>query len=182
MFAETLRKKFPTRSELQLVFGVIVFLVFGWAVWNFLFELPSQLLNTRWMGILFNFMVLMAAALLESLFIGFSLALLSLFLPVKWFREGFVYKSFVTLCTLVGLIAWYQKVFVNDDFFPPMDIVYRGVTIFFLAWVALLLIIHLGKPLQRFVHILEERMEVFLYLYIPLGVLGLITILVMSVV
>jgi hypothetical protein len=180
LFVETIKKRFPTKSELQLVFGVIVFLVFGWAIWRFLFELPSQLLNTRWVDILFNFMVLMATALLESIFTGFALALLSFLLPVKWFREGFLSKSFVTLCVMVGVIVWYQKVFVNDDFFPPMNVVYTGMIIFFLVWVALLLIIHYGKSLQRFVHFLEERIEVFLYLYVPLGIIGFLTLLVMS--
>ncbi len=182
LFVETIKKRFPTKTELQLVFGVIVFLVYGWAIWRFLFALPSQLLNTRWVDILFNFMALMATALLESVFIGIILTLMSFLLPAKWFREGFLYKGFVTLCVMVGVIFWYQKVFVNDDFFPSMDIVYSGVIIFFLVWVALLLIIHYGKPLQRFVHSLEERIEVFLYLYIPLGIIGFLTILVMSVV
>lgn len=181
-FVEIIKKRFPTQVEVRLVFGVIAFVVFGWAIWNFLYELPSQLLNTRWMGIIFNFMALMATALLESIFVGIGLAFLSFLLPMKWFKEGFSYKSFVTLCVMVGVIFWYRRVFVNDDFFPAMEIVYRGLAIFFFSWVALLLIFHYGKPLQRFVLSLEERMEVFLYLYIPLGIIGLLTILVTSVV
>jgi len=181
LFFKTLKKRFPTRTELQLVSGVIVFLVFGWSIWQFLYEIPSQLLNTRMMDIGLNFLVLMATALLESTFILTGLVLLSLLLPLKWFREGFLYKSFVTLCVMVGLIFWYRRVFVNDDFFPPLDVVYTGVIIFFLAWVALLPIIHYLKPLQRFVLSIEERIEVFLYLYVPLGVIGLLSILVMGV-
>lgn len=179
---ETIKKRFPTKTEFRLVFGVIAFLVFGWAIWRFLYELPSQLLNTRLLDIFFNFMVLMATALLESVFVGFSLALLSFFLPVRWFRDGFVYNAFATLSVMVGVIFWYRKVFVNDDFFPPLNVVYTGVIIFFLVWMALLLILHYGKSLQRFVRSIEERIEVFLYLYIPLGIIGFITILVMSVV
>ena len=182
LFVETIKKRFPTKTEIRLAFGVIAFLVFGWAIWGFLYELPSQLLNTRWMGIIFNFMALMATALLESVFVGIGFVLLGFLLPVKWFRKGFSYKSFVTLCVMVGVIFWYRKVFVNDDFFPAMDIIYRGLAMFFLVWVALLLIFHYGKPLQRFVHSIEERMEVFLYLYVPLGIIGLLTIIVTSVV
>ena len=182
LFVETIKKRFPTKTEIRLAFGVIAFLVFGWAIWGFLYELPSQLLNTRWMGIIFNFMALMATALLESVFVGIGFVLLGFLLPVKWFRKGFSYKSFVTLCVMVGVIFWYRKVFVNDDFFPAMDIIYRGLAMFFLVWVALLLIFHYGKPLQRFVLSIEERIEVFLYLYVPLGIIGLLTIIVTSVV
>lgn len=182
LFVETIKKRFPTKTEIRLTFGVIAFLVFGWAIWGFLYELPSQLLNTRWMGIIFNFMALMATALLESVFVGIGLVLLSFLLPVKWFRKGFSYKSFVTLCVMVGVIFWYRRVFVNDDFFPAMDIIYRGLAMFSLVWVALLLIFHYGKPLQRFVLSIEERMEVFLYLYVPLGIISLLTVLVTSVV
>ena len=146
LFVETIKKRFPTKTEMRLVFGVVVFLVFGWAIWRFLFELPSQLLNTRWVGIVFNFMTLMATALLESIFTGIALALLSFLLPVKWFREGFLYKSFVTLCVMVGVIFWYQKVFVNDDFFPPMNVVYTGLLIFFLVAIGMVI----GWFLQSF--------------------------------
>ncbi|MGD8405926.1 MAG: hypothetical protein PVJ21_19885 [Anaerolineales bacterium] len=177
-----MKKRIPNKTEIRLVFGIIVFLVFGWAIWFFLYELPSQLLNTRWVDIIYNFMTLMATALLESIFTGIGLMVLSFLLPIKWFREGFPYKSFVTLGVMVGIIFWYRKVFINDDFFPSIDIVSSGLIIFFLVWVALLFAIHYGKPLQRFVYFLEERIEIFLYLYVPLGIIGFLTILIMSVV
>ena len=66
--------------------------------------------------------------------------------------------------------------------FPPMDILYRGGIVFFILWVALLVSLHYVKPLQRFAFFIEERVEVFLYLYVPLGVIGFLAILVRSVV
>ena len=181
-FGSFVKKGFPAKSELRLVFGSIVFLVFSWSIRIFIFELPSQMLNTRWVDILINFLVLMATALLESMFILTGLVLLSVFLPGSWFRNSFVSKSFATLLVLMGFITWIRRMFPSDDYFPPMDILYRGGIVFFILWVALLVSLHYVKPLQRFAFFIEERVEVFLYLYVPLGVIGFLAILVRSVV
>jgi hypothetical protein len=175
------KKRFPDKTELRLVFGVIVFLVFSWAIWKFLYDLPAQLLSTYWTDIILHFLTLMATALIESVITAIGILFLSLLLPVKWFRDGFLYKSFVTLILLTGLIMWIRRVFVHDDYFPPINVLYIGGIIFFIGWVFLLVLFHYVKPLQRFVHFIEDQIEVFLWLYIPLGIIGFFALLLASV-
>jgi hypothetical protein len=179
---DAVKKRIPNRAELKLVFGVVVFAVFSWTIWNFIYEIPSSLLSNRWSNILWNFQTLMAAALVESVLVTIGLSLLGFLFPAKLFRDGFPYKSFVTLVLLVGVVVWVRDVFASDDFFPPLITVYRGGIVFFVVWIALLVIIHFAKPLQRFVLFVEERTDVFSYLYIPLGLIGLISLLLKNVV
>lgn len=164
------------------MFGVIVFLVFSWSIWKFLYDLPSHLLNTYWVDIVLLFLTLAAAALIESLVITLGVLVLSLLLPVKWFRDGFLYKGFVTIVLLTGLMVWVRRIFAHDDYFPSMDTLYFGGTIFFVTWVFLLILFHYVEPLQRIVLFIEDRIAVFLWLYVPLGVVGFLVLLLKSVV
>ena len=182
LIGSIVKKRLPDKTELRLVLGVIVFLVFSWAIWKFLYDLPSHLLNTYWVDIFLQFLTLMAAALLESIVITMGILFISLLLPVRWFRDGFQYKSFVTLILLTVLMIWVRRVFAHDDYFPPMETLYIGGTTFFVAWVSLLIIFHYVEPLQRSVIFVEDRVEVFLWLYVPLGVIGFLALLLMSVV
>lgn len=182
LIADVLRKRIPTRAEIQLIFSLVVFIVFGWAIWIFLYELPAYLVSSHWGGIISQLLVRMASALFESLLITSLLVLLSFVLPSKWFRIGFSYKGFITLLVMVILTFWIRDVFVNDDQFPPMDLLYKGGGILFSAWVALLFMIHRWTGLQRMVKGLLERIEVFLYIYLPLGLIGLGYLLLINVV
>ena len=180
-FIKIIKNRIPNRTELRLVFGMVVFAVFSWAIWNFIYEMPSYLLNNRWLDIVWIFQILMATALLESVIVTMGLLLLGFLFPAKLFRDGFPHKSFVTLALAAGGMVWIRKIFAFDGYFPPMVSLYRGGIVFFVTWFALLFIIHFIKPLQRFVLVVEERIEVFSYFYVPLGLIGFITLLFRSV-
>ena len=179
---DAVKERIPNGTDLRLVFSAVVFVVFSWAIWSFIYEIPSYLLNSRWSNIVWKFQTLMAAALLESVLVTIGLSLLGFLFPAKLFRDGFPYKSFVNLVMMVGAMVWVRDVFASDDYFPPMVNLYQGGIIFFVVWVVLLVIIHFVKPLQQFVFFVEERVEVFAYLYVPLGLIGFISLLIKSVV
>lgn len=182
LIGNIVKKRIPDRTELRLVFGVIVFLVFSWSIWKFLYGLPSQLLSTYWVDIVLHFLTLMVTALIESIITIIGILLLGFLLPVKCFRDGFPYKGFVTLLVLTGMIMWVRRVFVHDDYFPSVDVLYVGGAIFFAAWVSSLVLFHYVKPLQRFVLFVEGQVEVFLWLYVPLGIVGFLALFLVSVV
>jgi hypothetical protein len=80
------------------------------------------------------------------------------------------------------MIMWVRRVFVHDDYFPSVDVLYVGGAIFFAAWVSSLVLFHYVKPLQRFVLFVEGQVEVFLWLYVPLGIVGFLALFLVSVV
>jgi hypothetical protein len=173
------RKRLPTWGEISVVFGVVVFFVHSWSVRGFLFQVPSFLLHYRLGQILAVFAYMMAFALLESLAITGLLVLASLVLPVKWFRQGFEYKGF--LAVLVAAIAsvLYQSYLKNDML--PKTFYYQWGALTLLVWVLLVFLFHYLPRLQKISLGLEERLSVMAYLYVPLGIIGIFTVIVRNV-
>jgi len=173
------RKRLPERSEVYTVLGFVVFMVFGWSMRGFFYEVPSFILYFRAGQIFATFSYMMSFALLESLLVTLGLGLLSLLLPVAWFRHGFVYKSFITV--LVGAIAllWLENtIMAFNNKLPPIDLLLTAAGIALGAWVVLLLAFHYIARLQKPLLFIADRVGVMAYLYVPLGLLGLIVILI----
>jgi len=178
MVLRFIRKRLPERSDFLAVLGVVVFVVFGWSVRGFLHEVPSFINYFRVGQILAIFAYMMGFALLESLLATFGLGLLSVLLPTAWFRNGFVYKGFVTI--VVGGIAmlWLENTVMSwSNRFPPLDLLLTFVGITLGAWMILLVMSHYLKPLQKALIYIADRIGVMVYLYVPLGVLGLVVVL-----
>ena len=173
------RKRLPEQSEVYGVLGVVVFVVHSWSMRGFLHEVPSFILYFKIGQILAVFSYMMGFALLESLLVTIGLGLLSLVLPAGWFKNGFIYKSFVTV--VLGGIAmlWLENTIMSwDNKFPPVELLltFAGITIG--VWVALLLLFHYIKPLQKVLLFIADRIGVMAYLYVPLGLLGLFIVLI----
>lgn len=173
------RKRLPERSEVYTVLGVVVFMVFGWSMWGFFYKVPSFILHFKVGQILAVFAYMMGVALLESLLVTLGLGLLSLLLPVGWFKNGFVYKSFITVLTGAIALLWLENtIMAFNNKLPPADLLLTAAGITLGAWVVLLLAFHYVKFLQNPVLFITDRVGVMAYLYIPLGILGLIVVLI----
>jgi hypothetical protein len=174
-----MRKRLPARNEIYAVLGIVVFVVHSWAVRGFLHEVPSFILYFKIGQILAVFAYMMGFALVESLLVTFGLGLLSFLLPAGWFKNGFIFKSFITV--FVGAIAmlWLENtVMTFNNNFPPMDLLLTAAGITLGIWVVLLVIFHFFKPFQKAALFLSDRIGVFAYLYVPLGVIGMVVVLV----
>jgi hypothetical protein len=168
------RERLPQRVEILYVFGGVVFLIYSWSIRGFLYQLSSlRLYHT--LGEIFGvFAYLMAFALLESLVLMGGLIAIGFILPAKWFREGFTYKGFITtLVAGIAMIKLHYYLFSLDYAMPPMNVIYLGTAIALGILIALIWIFQNFPQLQRFLLALQERLQVFVYLYIPLGILGL---------
>lgn len=169
------KERLPAYQDMLAVLGAAVFVVFSWSIRGFLFIFPSRVMYFRAWEVFSIFMYMMAFALVESLLVVGGLALLGMALPSKWWREGFAYKGFLVI--LVGTIAalLYQRS-LGDDLPSKVDL---------LLWTAAPLLLLLGllallrffPRLSVFLASLAERFTVFAYLYLPLGLLGLLVVL-----
>jgi len=174
---DTLKERIPQRSEILYVFGDVVFFVYSWAMRGFLYQLSSLLLYHTVGEILAVFSYLMAFALLESLIVMSGLLLVGFLLPTKWFRQGFAYKGFsATLVTGIAMILLNDYLFSLDHAMPPMKVIYFGAGIM-VVFIATLNWIFKNVPrLQNYLLVVQDRMQIFIYFYVPLGFLGLIVI------
>jgi hypothetical protein len=121
------------------------------------------------------FLYVMAFALLESAVITGGLAGLSMILPGKWLREGLAYKGL--LAVLVGSSASIMYQAVLGEALPSREsyLYWIGAPLIVLA--GLILLCHKLPRLGQILSTIAERFTVFAYLYLPLGILGLIVVL-----
>lgn len=168
------RERLPQRWEILYVYGGVVFVIYSWAIRGFLYQLSSLRLYHNLGEIFGVFSYLMAFALLESLVIMSGLIVVGFILPGKWFREGFAYKGFLTtLVAGIVMIKLHFYLFSLNYTIPPGNVIYLGTGIAIVVLISLLLVFQNFPQLQRFLLAFQERLQVFLYIYIPLGIVGL---------
>jgi hypothetical protein len=170
----TFRERIPQRRESLYVFGAVVFVIYSWAIRGFLYQLSSLRLYHTVGEIFAIFSYLMAIALIESLIIMSGLILMGVILPGKWFREGFAYKGFITiLVAAIAMIRLHYYLFSLNGGMPSMNIIYLSAGVTLVLLILLICVFQKTPQLQTFLLAVQERMQIFIYFYIPLGIIGL---------
>jgi hypothetical protein len=149
--------------------------LYTWTLLNFFYEAPGWLMFLapgEVMGIL---AYALGSTLLESLLILLLLVVLAVLLPGQWFRDRFVAQGTV-LVLLVGLWSVvFQLIYASTRKWDSDKMLLWSV-LFLLSTVISALLVHRLKVLEKVVSALVERLTVFLYFYVPLGLLGLVVV------
>lgn len=185
---DMMRNKLPARTEVLSVFNVLIFVVFGWSIRGFLFEIPSFLLYLSLGDIAAVVFYMMAFAFFECVLLIGGLVLVSMILPSNWFKTGFAYKGFlVILVATTGFILFqgYYKVgffqnLINNDYSPFRPLLI-GVVIGLMALAGLFWLFHNRPRLQKYLSNFIAQFGVFSYIYVPLGVIGILVIFVRNI-
>jgi hypothetical protein len=168
------RERLPQRKDILYVYGGVVFAIYSWAIRGFLMQLSSLRLYHTLGEIVAIFAYVMAFALIESLVLMSSLIIAGIILPGKWFREGFAYKGFVTVLVAgIAMITLQSYLFSLNYEIPPMEVIYLGLGITLILLISLLWSFQNMPQLQTFSLAVQERLHIFIYFYIPLGLVGL---------
>jgi hypothetical protein len=174
MTLDLIRKRFPHRSEVIAVFGVAVFMCFTWTMIGFFNKLSSFILYFTLGEIANIFAFMMAFALLESLVAAGLLLLLSVVLPSSWLKEGFAFKGFVILLVATLTAILFQKAL--RDYFPSLQMLLSYSVLPLLAIALLLWVVHSRPKIQNILLSVQDRILIMLFIYVPIGVLGLMVV------
>jgi hypothetical protein len=166
--------RFPKREEVLPVFGSVVFVVFSWSIRGFLYIVPSLILRHSVGETLSVLCYMLAFSLLESLLLISGVVLVSIFLPRKWFLEGFAYKGFIALLVFTVALIVLQNNLTNV--LPPVNLLYLGFAITMGVMVALLFLSDKVTVFRKALLAIAERLQVFVYIYVPLGILGMVVV------
>ena len=164
--------KIPRWEKIIPVYSIVVVMIYTWSLLHFFWRLPSWL-NFSTLGqvaILFSYTV--TVNFFESVLVLLALVLFGLILPANWLMDSFVTKgSLLALLGLGGMMALNQ--YLRDDL------------IFFAAMVAGAVLLTFVLDRLAFVRkMLEEiagRMTVFLYLWMPISAIAVLTVLVRNI-
>lgn len=174
-----IKDRFPARQQLLPVFAIFVFFGFSWALYRMFWYVPSWL---EYLNIWKVFTIagyVLAFALVESLtMLGFML-LFSLFFPARIFKEKYIAIG-SSLAVLISLGAILIQRQINQVYrlelwqlavYPLAYLIGLTSLVFVFSW-----LFNRVPFLYRIANSIAERMTIFTYLYVPLGLVGMILV------
>ena len=171
--------RLPAGGELFSVFGLIVFISFTWSLVNAFWRLSSWLMFMTLGEVASVFAYVLMNCLLESALALAFVTALALILPRAALRERFVARggAFVFFASLWAALL---------DFILAWNTLGRaqllGIAVLFAASAFLLLYFLRRVPaLERGMEKFCEQVGVFIYVYVPLGTLGLAVVIVRNI-
>jgi hypothetical protein len=169
-----LRKRIPPLHEILALYSTIVFLIYGWASITFFWKVPSWLYFLSLGEIAAILAYTFASSLLECTIILFIFLFASLVLPSRLLADKFAVR---TSLIVYSLTFWVVLFTLNTLIQLPVtsDFITLGLGVLVTSTLALLLSERI--PLvPRLVNAVGSRLTIFLYLWLPLGVLGILVI------
>jgi hypothetical protein len=184
-FKEGLQARLPARHAIAPVFSVVAFFAFSWSLYRMFYWLPSWLYYLNLRDIFWLACYVVSYCLFESLAMLGLMLLLCLVFPRRVLRDQFVTVGSVIAGTLgVAAFLLQRKIGLllrieTEIFFlaPVVVIVVLVIYIFVIAW-----LLRRFQVLTRLIAALADRMTVFLYFYVPLGLLGALLVLVRNII
>jgi hypothetical protein len=171
-----LLKRLPPLEKNVPVFAVIVVLIYSWTIrWSF-WKLPSWLYYLTAGEIASMFEYAFAANLFESVIALVGLNVLTILLPKTWLRDSFVVSGTILSSAGLSYLMYFASRFGRE----------QDVPVHLLGWfplflLAILLLSFLIRKVESLVMIIEKFVDllvVFLYLFIPLGVISTLLVLI----
>jgi len=168
---ELIKMRFPKRSDMLAVFGVVVFVSYSWSLLGFLNKLSSFLLHFTLGEISNIFTFMMAFTLVESLAVTSVLVLLAAVLPSSWLRDGFALKGFVIVLIATATSILFQRS-LEDDY--PSTLLLVAVTLVpVVGTVAVLAVLRSMPKVRNILANIQDRILIMLFIYVPIGLLSL---------
>ena len=136
--------------------------------------MPSSLLYTGLAELAVIFCLVMAIALLESVLVCGLIILLCVILPRHWLCEGFAVKgSLAVLAAVIASILSRQfKLYPIQPAFPAM------LAACLIAWIVSIFLLHKYPNLEKALLSFINRFNIFAYIYVPLGIIGILALLI----
>ncbi len=175
----SLSARLPSRQEALAVFSVVVFIVFSWTLYRAFWWLPSWLEYLNVWSVLILLAYILAFALFESLVVMGLLLLLCWMTPGRYFKDQFVVQG-SALAAVLGIGGYLIQRDVSRIYklelwqtlaYPLLALI--GIIAFIITTSFVFKRIGL---LTRLALAVAERMTIFAYLYVPLGLIGALVV------
>ena len=174
-FTTFIERRLPAREETFLVLSLATFLVFTWTLRELFYNFPAFILSYNLGEILVIAAYVLAFALLETLSATLFLLTLSILLPAFALRDGFAYKASFALIAAAAISIHLQIVMTNQ---PKINALLLEAAGGFGLWLVPVLLTRYLPPVRKIMLDVLDRLTIFSYLYLPLGVISLVVIVV----
>lgn len=165
-------KKIPSRDQITPVYAVIVTMIYSWSIVFFFWRLPSLLFYSTIgeIGVMFAYMI--TADFLDSLLVLLPLILLCLLLPEKWFFNRFSTKGvFLSILILASIFAYGQYYRAES-----LSLLLQKTLLAGLVFLILTYLLDEIQFVSRLFEGIANRAVVFLYLFLPITAISVLTV------
>ena len=169
-----LRNKIPPLHEILALYATIVFLIYGWAAITFFWKVPSWLYFLSLGEIAAILSYTFASSLLECTLLLCIFLFASLVLPSNWLFHKFAVRGSLIV---YALTFWVILFTLNSLIQLPTtsDIITFAIGVLVTSAVVILLAERISF-VPRLVATVGNRLTIFLYLWLPLGLIGILVI------
>lgn len=178
-FKSWISKHLPSREQVVAVYGVIVFLVYGWTIYWYLWKLPSWLYFMTLDELLVTYSYAQVVNIMESLLVLLVPILVGFVLPHRWFNEKFVARGVTLILLLLVALMNYLNIITALQGFPP------GLPWMILATLAVMIVVvFLAGYIPIFRKVMDEignRATIFLYIFLPISVISILVVFIRNV-
>lgn len=172
---EFLKRRLPAKSEIFLALSVVTLLVFSWELRSLFYNAPAFLLSYTLARILSIAAYMLAVALLETLTVTLFAVALAMILPGAILRNGFSYKASFLFIALAVVSIQLQFTMNNQ---PKISYLVGKLVFALFLWLIPVLLVQFFPRIRALVLDLFDRLTIFSYIYLPLGILSLFVMIV----
>jgi hypothetical protein len=177
-------QKLPTRAQAIPVFSTILFIVFSWMFFQFFIQVPSWLFYMNATKLLVMFSYVVSFSLLESLVLMGVIIFLCLVFPARHFKDKFIPQGTAQVI-LISLITYFvrQKIELFEKFevWQLLTVPLIYVSNIVLSIFIFSLLFDRFSSARRLFNLVADRMTIFAYLYLPIGLAGLVVVLIRNI-
>ena len=173
--------KIPAWQEILPVFSLILFIVYSFTIFRMLFQIPSWMYSHTKTDVLLLAVYVFAAALIESLLVLLFILAANLLLPGKIFRDKFIAQGSILVlgCTTWALVLkYYIDIFSLRGLRDVSLLVFLFVISLIFSLVISSMLLNRYQRVKTILEELSDRMIVFAWIYVPVGVLSTVIVLV----
>jgi hypothetical protein len=174
------RSRIPPKDQIVLPLATCVFFVFSWSIVWYFHKAPGWLLFLPPKEVLGIFAYTQGFALLESLAIWLCLILLAMLLPAQAFRARFASQGTMTVF-VAALWAILLRLIAATPLGLDAGRIALWAAFFLTSMVLSWILVARLRPMENALGAIADRLTVFLYIYVPLGLLGLVVVIVRNV-
>ncbi len=170
-----MNKQLPAINTIKSLFSIILVWVYSWTFFTFFWKVPSWLFFLTLPEIGVNFAYAMSVAFVESLFWLLLFVGLAWVIPARFWaddllsRAGWFFVGFYGFLTLFLIPALGLK-----EYFRAMSALGAA----FVLGILLMLLAVRFKAMGQWLSFLADRLQVFIYLYIPISIISIIALLI----
>ena len=170
-----LGNKIPQEKDIVLIISTTAFFIYSWSIIGFLWKLPSWIIFLSIEDIISIAAYIFTTNMFETLFILLIILTLNVVLPSKFFLKRFAARgnAFVISLTIWAAIIHYsiaEELFTNDRLIFTVGVISLFSTILFVYLAGRI------SRLEQALVSLSNRFSAFLYLWIPLSVIGFVLV------